>query len=253
MNELVSIIMPTFNSEKTVKQSINSILEQSYINWELIITDDCSSDSTLDIVSCFIKNDSRIKLFQNNENSGAGVSRNNSIYHAQGRFIAFLDSDDMWEKDKLKEQISFMLKNNYYLTYTQYKKIDEFGQVSGFIHPPHRVDYSELLKANVIGCLTAIYDTKKLGKIYMPTIRKRQDMALWLKILEQIEFAWCLPKELALYREGHESLSSNKFKILISQWQFYRNYLNFSTIKAAWYFTFYVIRSLKKHGVRKSI
>ncbi|WP_455425035.1 glycosyltransferase family 2 protein [Dryocola sp. LX212] len=253
MSPTVSVIMPTFNSELTVADSIKSVIQQTYHDWELLITDDCSIDGTQKILEEFSAHDLRIKIFRNEVNSGAGVSRNNSIMQARGRFIAFLDSDDMWEKEKLEEQISFMLKNSYYLTYTQYKKIDEFGQVSGFIHPPHCVNYSELLKANVIGCLTAMYDTKKLGKIYMPTIRKRQDMALWLKILEQIDFAWCVPKELAIYREGHNSLSSNKFKILISQWQFYKNHLNFSTYKAAWYFTFYVIRSIKKHGIRKTL
>ncbi|MCT4706780.1 glycosyltransferase [Enterobacteriaceae bacterium H16N7] len=253
MKELVSIIMPTFNSAKTVSESISSILNQTYTNWELLVTDDCSTDDTLEIIKNFAASDKRIKFFKNDINSGAGVSRNNSISQAEGRFIAFLDSDDMWQHTKLEEQVSFMLENEYYLTYTQYKKIDQSGSVTGYIQPPLRVNYSELLKANVIGCLTAMYDTKKLGKVFMPTIRKRQDMALWLKILEQVEYAWCIPKVLAYYREGHESLSSNKLKVMISQWQFYNNYLQFNNFKTAWYFSFYVIRSLKKHGVRKVI
>ncbi|WP_435945563.1 glycosyltransferase family 2 protein [Dryocola sp. BD586] len=252
MNDLVSIIMPTFNSAATIKESIQSVLEQTYPHWELLITDDCSTDDTLKIIQRFAASDSRIKFFQNKINSGAGVSRNNCIANALGRFIAFLDSDDMWQKDKLTRQVSFMLENKYYLTYTQYQKIDQYGNITGKIHPPQRVNYSELLKANVIGCLTAMYDTNRLGKVYMPTIRKRQDMALWLKILEEIDYAWCLQEELAFYREGHQSLSSNKIKILFSQWVFYKEYLKFNTIKAAWYFGFYIIRSIKKHGIKKS-
>ncbi|ELY2668320.1 glycosyltransferase family 2 protein [Cronobacter sakazakii] len=252
MSNLVSIIMPSWNSELTIADSINSIIRQTYTNWELIITDDCSSDGTIRLLKEFANEEPRIKLFFNDKNSGAGISRNNCIKNAKGRFIAFLDSDDMWHPEKLSRQVAFMLNNNYALTYTAYKKINQKGNVIGHINPPARVNYSELLKSNVIGCLTAIYDAQKLGKVYMPEIRKRQDMALWLKILEKIDYAWCLPEELAFYREGHESLSSNKIKILSSQWSFYRTYLKFNSIKSAWYFSFYVVRAVKKHGVTKS-
>ncbi|EPL6324416.1 glycosyltransferase family 2 protein, partial [Enterobacter hormaechei] len=132
---LVSIIMPSYNSSKTIRASINSILAQSYDNWELLITDDQSTDDTLEIIKDLAAKDSRIKIFQNENNSGAGISRNKSISNAQGRFIAFLDSDDMWEKDKLTKQINFMIKNGYHLTYTQYIKVDEDGNIKGKIHP----------------------------------------------------------------------------------------------------------------------
>lgn len=253
MCALVSIIMPSYNAEAVIAHSIDSVLSQTYTAWELIITDDNSSDSTCEIVREYINKDERIKLLRLEGNSGAGIARNNSIRHANGRFIAFLDSDDMWCPEKLEKQIKFMLDNAYALTYTQYRKIDDVGNITGIIHPPERVNYRELLKSNVIGCLTAVYDTKILGKVFMPTIRKRQDMALWLNILKTIDYAWCLPEELALYREGHESLSSNKVKILATQWDFYRNHLRFNVIKTAWFFSFYIIRALKKHGVRKSV
>ncbi|MGV7092680.1 glycosyltransferase family 2 protein [Siccibacter turicensis] len=252
MTDLVSIVMPTWNSEATVYDSIKSVVEQTYPNWELLITDDCSSDGTMNVLLDFAASDKRIKVFKNTSNSGAGVARNNSIAHAQGRFIAFLDSDDLWHAEKLSKQISFMLDHNYALSYTYYRKINSSGEVTGHIIPPGFVSYSELLKSNVIGCLTAMYDTATTGKVFMPAIRKRQDMALWLKILQDIDYAWCLPEELASYREGHNSLSSNKLKILFSQWDFYRNYLNFNPIKAAWYFSFYVWRALRKHKVYKS-
>lgn len=252
MPPLVSIIMPTYNSASTVSDSINSILSQSYTNWELLITDDCSTDDTLRVISEFATIDSRIQIFQNEINSGAGISRNNSIKESKGRFIAFLDSDDMWTPTKLELQINFMINNNYALTYSHYKKINNAGRVIGHITPPERVNYSQLLKSNVIGCLTAIYDTSILGKIFMPSIRKRQDMALWLKILEKTDYAWCIPCELAIYREGHQSLSSNKLKILFAQWYFYKNYLQFSFLKAAWYFSFYIVSSIRKYGLKKS-
>ncbi|WP_105649026.1 glycosyltransferase family 2 protein [Cronobacter dublinensis] len=249
MLNLVSIIMPTWNSAATISESINSVINQTYPHWELLITDDCSTDGTMDILRDLAAADSRIKIFKNETNSGAGIARNNSISHAQGRFIAFLDSDDMWHAEKLEKQTRFMLDNGYTLTYTHYQKINQRGEITGRINPPTCVNYSELLKSNVIGCLTAMYDTAEIGKVYMPSIRKRQDMALWLKILEKVDYAWCLPESLALYREGHQSLSSNKIKVLASQWAFYRHYLQFNPVKSVWYFTYYVIRALKKHGI----
>lgn len=251
MEDLVSIIMPSFNSEKTITDSISSVLSQSYENWELLITDDMSTDGTKSIIEFFSAKDHRIKPFFNEKNLGAGCSRNNSITKSNGRYIAFLDSDDLWRNDKLEKQISFMKKNNYVLTYSEYKKINNDGDVFAHIVPPERVNYNELLKSNVIGCLTAIYDAEILGKVLMPSIRKRQDMALWLTILERIDFAYCISEPLAFYREGNASLSSNKMKILFTQWSFYRHYLKFSILKSAYYFSHYAIRAVKKHGVKK--
>lgn len=249
-SKLVSIIMPTFNSEKTVADSLKSILSQSYSNWELLITDDCSTDNTFSIISSFAASDKRIKVFLNETNLGAGVSRNNGINKATGRFIAFLDSDDIWHKDKLEKQISFMLSHNYVFTYTGYQKISSSGDLLSEIHPINKVNYSELLKSNVIGCLTAIYDVSVLGKMYMPTIRKRQDMALWLSILEKIDFAYCLDGIYAYYREGSNTLSSNKFKIIFSQWDFYRKYLKFGIVKSSYYFFHYLMKAFIKHKVK---
>ncbi|WP_319802467.1 glycosyltransferase family 2 protein [Candidatus Symbiopectobacterium sp. NZEC135] len=243
--------MPTYNSSKTVCESIDSVLAQTYPNWELIITDDCSSDDTYALVSSYAKNDQRIKVFVNAINSGAGVSRNNSIENANGRYIAFLDSDDLWKNKKLELQISFIKDNNYQLVYSGYDKIDSNGNYISRIIPPAKVSYDRLLKSNVIGCLTALYDTHTLGKVYMPTIRKRQDMALWLKILKQTDYAYCIPESLALYREGHQSLSSNKVKILFTQWLFYRHYLKFDVFRSSYYFLNYIFYGLKKHGVKK--
>ncbi|HGN9465423.1 TPA: glycosyltransferase family 2 protein [Enterobacter cloacae] len=244
---IVSIIMPSYNSALTIRESIESVQRQSLIDWELLITDDHSNDETRTIIKQYQKKDSRIKFFVLDSNGGAGVARNNSIEKAKGRFIAFLDSDDVWHKNKLEKQIDFMIENGYALTYTAYQKIDIDGCKGGVIQPPLNVNYEELLKSNVIGCLTAIYDTQLVGKVYMPHIRKRQDMALWLLILKKIDFAWCLNEVLAYYREGHASLSSNKIKVLSSQWYFYRKYLMLNVFSSTYYFVHYVFRAFYKH------
>lgn len=248
---IVSIIMPSYNSAQTIRESIESVQRQSLVDWELLITDDHSTDETKSIIKHYQIKDSRIKLFALESNGGAGVARNNSIENAKGRFIAFLDSDDVWHKNKLEKQIDFMIENGYALTYTAYQKIDTNGRLGGLIQPPLKVSYKELLKSNVIGCLTAVYDTELVGKVYMPHIRKRQDMALWLLILNKIDFAWCLNEVLAYYREGHVSLSSNKFKVLSSQWFFYRKYLMLNPFSSAYYFANYVFRAFYKHRKAK--
>lgn len=247
MNNLVSIVMPSFNSEKYILNSINSVIGQTYKNWELIVVDDCSTDGTFFLLQALAEKNPKIKIFQNKVNSGAGISRNKAIEYASGRFIAFLDSDDLWHPSKLERQISFMNINGYSFTYTAYVKINNQGEETKKIIPPNEICYNELLKSNVIGCLTAIYDVEKLGKIYMPNLRKRQDMALWLKILEVEPKAFCLNEILAYYREGNESLSSNKFKMIFLQLKFYRNYLKLNWCQVLYYFTFYVIRALRKH------
>ncbi|EFL6936721.1 TPA: glycosyltransferase family 2 protein [Escherichia coli] len=243
----VSIIMPSFNSEKTIQAAIESVRAQTYSSWELIISDDNSSDSTVEIVEKNVLYEPRIILIQHSENRGAGFSRNDAISKARGKYIAFLDSDDIWHEKKLEIQIRFMSERKLALSYTQYQKINMEGVKGKIIIPPGVTSYSELLKSNVIGCLTAVYDQEILGKMYMPLIRKRQDMALWLDILKKIEFAYCVPEVLAFYREGHNSLSSNKIKILSSQWDFYRGHLKFGIFRSAYYFSFYVFKALKKH------
>lgn len=247
-NFIVSVITPAYNSSKTIADTIESVINQSYINWELIIVDDKSTDDTLAIVNDYMRVEPRIKLLTLSENKGAGYCRNKAIELAIGRFIAFLDSDDTWHPLKLEKQIRYMLENQYALTYTAYNKVDQNGNTTRSIIPPYRIDYAGLMKSNVIGCLTAVYDTELLGKVYMPLIRKRQDMALWLDILKNIDYAWCLNEPLAFYREGHASLSSNKIKILASQWRFYRRYLKLNFFKTMWYFSFYVVKALKKHS-----
>lgn len=243
----VSIITPIFNSIDTIKETYLSILSQSYNNWEWLVTDDCSTDGSYELLFDLTKEDKRIKLFRNASNQGAGYSRNNSIKHAKGRFIAFLDSDDLWLPTKLEKQISFMLSNNHALTYTQYQKFDRNGD-KGIVLPPGSTSYDELLISNVIGCLTAVYDSSILGKRYMPLIRKRQDMGLWLDILKDIPKAYCLKEVLAKYSVD-TGMTSNKLKVLSYQWKFYRTVVGLGFFKSCSVFILYAARGFIKHRI----
>ncbi|MGE6810757.1 glycosyltransferase family 2 protein [Pseudoalteromonas nigrifaciens] len=242
---LVSVIMPAYNAEQHIAQSIESVISQSYANWELLITDDRSTDSTQAIVKAYAVNDPRIKLFINADNGGAGIARNNSIKKAKGRYIAFLDADDQWLPEKLTTQISFMLKNDYAFTFTAYQKI-EGNEKKGIVIPPESTSYKKLLSSNVIGCLTAVYDAEKLGKKYMPLIRKRQDMGLWLEILKEIPKAQSISTVLGLYRVD-SGMTQNKLAILKWQWLFYRETVRLNLIESIYHFFIYSIKGLFKH------
>ena len=242
---LVSIIMPAYNAELHIAESIESVISQTYSNWELLITDDRSTDATQQIITEYANKDSRIKLFINEQNGGAGVARNNSIKQSVGRFIAFLDADDLWLPEKLATQISFMLSNNYAFTFTGYQKL-ESENLKGTVTPPQFTTYNKLLCSNVIGCLTAVYDSKVLGKHYMPLIRKRQDMGLWLNILKQTPKAYSIPDILALYRVD-SGMTQNKFKILKWQWFLYRDVLKLNIFKTIYHFIIYSAKGFFKY------
>lgn len=243
---LVSVIMPAYNAEKYIAQSIASVVKQGYQNWELLITDDRSNDNTQQIVKQYSNQDSRIKLFVNEKNAGAGVARNNSIKQAKGRYIAFLDSDDLWMPEKLSKQISFMQSNKVPFSYTGYQKFTGDKKLLGKIIPPVETTYNELLNSNVIGCLTAIYDRQEIGKQYMPTIRKRQDMALWLHILKLTSKAVGIQESLAYYRVD-VGMSSNKIEILKWQWRLYREVEQLSVIKSLKHFVIYGLKGYLKY------
>ncbi|WP_323916556.1 glycosyltransferase family 2 protein [Aeromonas veronii] len=244
---LVSIIMPTYNSASTISEAINSVILQRYTNWELIVTDDCSTDDTKDILINYVKNDSRIKFLCNQVNSGAGFSRNRSIDAAKGKYIAFLDADDLWLENKLSNQISFMEKNGYLFSFSSYQKFSKDGD-GGVVVAPSSVTYQQLLYGNVIGCLTAVYNAEVLGKKKMPLIRKRQDMGLWLTLLKECEAAYSLPDVLAKYRTD-TGMTQNKINTAKYQWEFYRTVVQLNLFKSSWYFCWYALNGLLKHRV----
>ncbi|EGQ8807488.1 glycosyltransferase family 2 protein [Vibrio parahaemolyticus] len=249
MSLLVSVIMPTYNSAGTVVESIQSVLSQTYKNWELIIVDDRSTDNTWQVIQTYADKYDNIRIYQNKENLGAGASRNFAIKKARGRFIAFLDSDDLWTEDKLAEQIPFMLKNNYPLTYTHYRRFNSEEELS-VVTAPEYTTYKKLMYSNVIGCLTAVYDTRALGKRYMPLIRKRQDMGLWLDILKDTPKAYCLPKALAKYRMD-SGMTANKFSVLSYQWKFYRDVVGLSLPRSLFTFSVYAVKGTMKHRTKR--
>lgn len=236
--------MPAYNAGLHITESIKSVQAQSYTNWELLVTDDCSTDDTPRILQSFAQEDNRIIPLKNSKNSGPAVSRNKSIQHSSGRFIAFLDSDDRWAPNKLEEQITFMLKNDYPFTYTDYWITDSEGNKQKKRGIPERVDYNHLLKTNYIGCLTAIYDTQVLGKQLMPLIRKRQDFGLWLNLLKKTKYAYGLNKPLAYYRVHESSLSSNKLDAAKHTWKLYREVEELNLIRSIYYFINYSIRGV---------
>lgn len=244
MRPEVSVITPVYNSSLFINGCLKSVLKQSYSNLEIILVDDCSSDDSVSLIQSIISKDSRIKLIKLPENSGAAVARNAAIEASQGRYIAFLDSDDLWLPDKLKKQLAFMKFNNYSFTYTAYDKIDEKDQIFGHVGVPSRVSYSDLLKTCSIGCLSVIYDTAFLGKIYMPTNTKREDFATWLQLLKMVDYAYGLNETLAQYRVYKSQTSAKKLKMAKENWHLYRDIEGLNLVDSSYYFIHYAVRGL---------
>ncbi|CAN1549978.1 WcaA Glycosyltransferases involved in cell wall biogenesis [Flavobacteriaceae bacterium] len=232
-NALVSIITPTFNSEKFIAETIQSVQSQTYENWEMIIVDDCSSDETFLIISNFSKNDNRIKIHQLKNNFGAGVARNEGVNLATGRFISFLDSDDLWKPSKLKKQVEFLISNNLPFTFSFYERINEDGkQLNKIVGCPKKLHYFQLFFCNFIGNLTGIYDVSYFGKINISSIRKRQDWIMWLSILKKTKIALPIPESLAYYRVRVNSISASKYDLIKHNFSVYRNYHKLNIVKS---------------------
>ncbi len=242
MEPLVSIITPTFNSQDFLEQTIDSILDQSYKNWELILIDDASTDNTVNLIKDYISKHSKISLIQNNTNQGAGVSRNKGINAAKGDFIAFLDADDLWIPNKLEVQINFMLKNNVDVCFSSYDLIDEEGnKLYKKVKALPELTYKKLLRSNYLGNLTGIYNCKTLGKIQSTKLRKRQDWLLWLDAIKKSNKpAVGIQESLAFYRVRKNSMSSNKFNLIKYNFQVYNEGLGFSMIKSIGYFLLFI-------------
>lgn len=219
MNELVSIIMPSYNTADYIGESIKSVQAQGYSNWELIIVDDCSTDNTDDVVKPFLI-DSRIRYLKNERNSGAAVSRNRALREAKGRWIAFLDSDDLWVPEKLEKQIGFMEKNGYSFSYTNYEEIDMAGQKTGVkITGPKKITKTGMFNYCWPGCLTVMYDAEKVGLIQIADIKKNNDYAMWLKVCKKAD-CYLLDEYLAEYRKGRKgSVSTHSVKTMI-RWHY---------------------------------
>lgn len=222
---LVSIIIPSFNSEKFILESIQSVQNQTYNNWELILVDDCSTDGTITIVKKMSALDSRIIISQLEVNSGTGIARNIALSIAKGRYIAFLDADDLWKPRKLEKQIDFLLINKLPFTFSFYDCINEEGKLlNRTVEAPRNLSYKQLFFCNYIGNLTGIYDTNFFGKISISPIRKRQDWMNWLSILKKIKNAKPVPESLAFYRIRENSISATKYELLKHNFNVYRRF-----------------------------
>ena len=239
---LVSVIMPAYNCEDFIGKSIESVLNQTYVNLELIITDDKSTDGTINVVREYMDKDDRVHLLTLDKNSGAAVARNNSIKHAHGIYLAFLDSDDIWKQEKLQKQIAYMIENDIDFCATSYGKIDEEGKVKNkIVSALNEYDYEKLL-ISCPGNSTIIYNCSKLGKVYGPDIRKRNDFALWLNVIKISKKCIGMKEVLSFHRLRGGSISINKRKLVKYQWIVYKDYEQLGYFKS----TILIIKKIVK-------
>ncbi len=228
---LVSIITPCYNSQKFIAETIKSVQNQTYTNWEMIIVDDCSTDKTEQIIQNFVQSDSRIHYNQLKCNSGTGIARNEAVKRAKGDYIAFLDSDDLWKPEKLSKQIKFMQEKDLPFTFSFYDCIDEEGiSLNRRVEAPLVLSYYQLFFCNYIGNLCGIYSVDYFGKIPITPFRKRQDWMVWLSILKEIRTARPVPESLAYYRIRENSMSSSKGSLLKHNFGVYRFFHKFNIV-----------------------
>lgn len=247
ITDLVSIITPVYNSNRFIRETVKSVLNQTYSNFELIVVDDHSSDDSLEILTDLAEEDSRVKVFQTPTNSGAAVARNIGLENAQGQFVAFVDSDDIWEKNKLEHQLLFMKENQIGFTYTNFQIVSENNEVlKAVISLPSRLDYKKLLKNTAIACSTVMIDKRIFGDFRMPEVRKGQDTATWLMLLREGQTAHLVDEVLLSYRIVKGSISSNKVEALKRTWNTYRNLEKLPLHTASYYFVSYVWNALKR-------
>lgn len=219
MNELVSIVMPSYNTAPYISDSIQSVLAQDYTNWELLIVDDCSSDDSLEIIKPYLS-DTRIKLFINDQNRGAAFSRNRALREARGKWIAFLDSDDIWLPQKLSKQIGFMERNNYHFSYTMYSEMDTKGHRTGIkVSGPKTITKTGFFNFCWPGCLTVMYDAETVGLIQIVDIKKNNDYAIWLKVCRTAN-CYLLDEDLAIYRRGRTGSVSTHGIMTMIRWHY---------------------------------
>ncbi len=250
MDGLVSIVMPNYNCAKYIAETVNSVLSQTYTDWELLIVDDCSTDNSLEVIKEFTQKDERIKLFVNEKNSGAAASRNRALREAKGEWIAFLDSDDLWTADKLEKQIGFMKDNGYVFSCTDYEHIDEKSQpLNVLVTGPEKVTRHKMFNYCYLGCLTVMYNAVAVGLIQIPdSIQKRNDYALWLKV-SKAAVCYRLKGVYAYYRRRSGSIShQSKLSLIKYHYRLFRHSENMCAVRAL----FYTCKNLF-HGVFKKL
>lgn len=239
---LVSVITPTYNCGKFIADTIRSVQAQTYPNWEMIIMDDCSTDDTRDIVGALSRQDSRIKYHCLPANAGAAVARTEAMRLAEGQWMAFLDSDDLWHPEKLQCQLDFMQENGCVFSCTAYEQIDETGKPLGkIVRTVPKTDYNRLLLDCPVGNSTVMYSVEKMGKFEVPNIRKRNDDALWLQMLKKEPYIWGLPEVLMQYRLRSGSISRNKLKVIKYHWVLYRRIEHLSLPRSLFHIAYWCV------------
>ena len=247
MNSLVSIIVPCYNSSKFICECIDSVIDQSYSNWEMLIVDDYSTDNSRDLILKYSKNNKKIKTFFLEKNVGPAEARNIAISNSKGKYIAFLDSDDVWRNNKLERQIHFMNNNKISFSFTSYQPISENGKKKySVIKVPKKIGYHGYLKNTIIGCLTVVIDREEIGEFKMPNISSSHDMALWLLIMKRDHLAFGLNENLAYYRLVSTSNTSKKWKAAKDVWNVYRNVEKLNVFYSFICFIGYVYNAIKK-------
>lgn len=245
--KLVSIITPTYNCANFIARTIDSVLAQTYQNWEMIIVDDRSKDNTKEIVEEYMKKDPRIQYHLLEVNSGAAVARTEAMKLANGSYMAFLDSDDIWMPEKLERQIAWMEENGYAFSCTAYEQIDEEdNSLNRVIKTVKKTDYNRLLLDCPVGNSSVMYDVEKMGKFEVPNIRKRNDDALWLQMLKKEKYIWGMPEVLMRYRIRKHSISSNKLKVVKYHWILYREIEHLSVFRSAFHIGYWCFLKLFK-------
>lgn len=244
---LVSVITPVYNAAAFIEKTVASVLNQTYTNIEHILVDDCSTDQSEAILRAYMERDPRVKYVRLAENSGAAVARNTGLEQAQGQYIAFIDSDDLWKPHKLENQIQFMKQNQYAFTYTDFEMITEAGEILPRTATlPEKLSYTGLLKNTAIACSTVVIDRDAVGDFRMPLVRKGQDTATWLQLLRTLDYAYGLKEILGQYRQVKGSISSNRVGALKRTWNTYYHLEKLPLPKALYYFTFYTFNAVRR-------
>ncbi|MFF2447141.1 glycosyltransferase family 2 protein [Neobacillus sp. NPDC058068] len=244
--DLVSIIMPAYNCGNFIGITLESVIAQLYKNWEVIVVDDCSTDNTSVVVMEYMKKDQRIKYYKLDRNSGAAVARNTAVDLAKGKYIAFLDSDDVWVPEKLHKQIEFMKKNNYNFTCTSYTKIDEQGNfLNRTIRAKVKSDYDGVLKT-CPGNSTVIYSAENLGKFKIPNIKKRNDYVMWLQVIKKETYLYGLDEPLGSHRIRAGAISSKKSSLVSYHWKVYREIEQIPILKSFYLILYWIIVTILK-------
>lgn len=249
MNNKVSVITPSYNSGKYIAKTIQSVQNQTYLDWEMIIVDDGSTDATCAIVEEIICKDPRVKLIRQEKNSGAGAARTRAMQNASGRFIAYLDSDDIWLPEKLERQVKFMTDKKCGFSCTSYEVINDSGErLNKQVHMLPKVNYVGFLTNNLLQTVGIMIDTSMVDRKYliMPDIRRRQDAATWLQILKTGIYCYGLDEILAQYRRTTNSLSSNKIKAVKGIWTLYRDIEKLSLPFSCYCFVRYALLAVWK-------